>query len=562
MTQLMVYLSLQLLCAKNAQISRSIRFFAVHLPQRESAMALVNLISLVIRSAALLVVSGFTYILLRTLYRLSPIHPLSKLPGPYLPRISSLWLTYHAWIGDECSRVHKLHQKYGPIVRTGPYSVDVADGKALQNIYVQSGGFRKPAFYGNFDIDGHKSIFSEIAPERRAPRAKAVVSLFSTASLRAGSDVLDDVVGKFVSRLKAEKTRCSSSSSGSKCLDVLNLTRGLALDVVTGYLFGRSFGGLDPPSDHTHGKKSNVDEEIGMAANGMVDLFVGVGRFWYLPSWAFQWVDYFDAKFGKGSSKTVERSLGHVDGFVAEVVDEAVTVLENEKGTGRTAEDGVTSRSYPARLLAAGLSVSETRAQCKDLIFAGSDSTGMNVATIIFYLVRDQMVLANLEKELREHKDVSDIVEIQSLPYLRGVVREGLRLSMANPSRLPRVVPSSGWQFNGTDFPGGSEVSCTPFELHLNASVFPDPDEFRPERWAEDEPTLKEMERDAIPFGLGSRQCIARNLATVELFMAVKAIVESGVLIGARPAKGAHKIEILEWFNSHVIGGKIEIEWA
>jgi cytochrome P450 len=102
--------------------------------------------------------------------------------------------------------------------------------------------------------------------------------------------------------------------------------------------------------------------------------------------------------------------------------------------------------------------------------------------------------------------------DLQALPYLRGVVKEGLRLPMANPSRIPRVVPPPGWTFKETHFLAGTEVSCTPYSPHLNAEVFPDPDAFKPKRWAE---LSEEMMRDAIPFGLGSQQCIVRILATV-----------------------------------------------
>ena len=78
---------------------------------------------------------------------------------------------------------------------------------------------------------------------------------------------------------------------------------------------------------------------------------------------------------------------------------------------------------------------------------------------------------------------------------------------MANPSRLPRVVPESGWTFNDVKLPAGTEVSCTPFELHFNEEVFQNSRGFVPERWLE---ASEEMKRDSIPFGLGSRQCIAR----------------------------------------------------
>lgn len=68
-----------------------------------------------------------------------------------------------------------------------------------------------------------------------------------------------------------------------------------------------------------------------------------------------------------------------------------------------------------------------------------------------------------------------------------------------------------------------------------------------------------EMQRDFIPFGLGARQCIARNLAMAELTLAGRAMVEEGVLEGAKPV--GEEVEIVEWFNSHVIGEKIELVW-
>lgn len=67
------------------------------------------------------------------------------------------------------------------------------------------------------------------------------------------------------------------------------------------------------------------------------------------------------------------------------------------------------------------------------------------------------------------------------------------------------------------------------------------------------------MSRDWIPFGLGPRQCIARNLATRELVLATKALAVSGVLEGARVV--GEKVEVVEWFNARVKGGKVEVFW-
>ena len=57
-------------------------------------------------------------------------------------------------------------------------------------------------FYANFDIDGYKSIFSEVDPASRTQRAKAVLPLFSTGNLRSGSDAIYRCVDKMVVRVK------------------------------------------------------------------------------------------------------------------------------------------------------------------------------------------------------------------------------------------------------------------------------------------------------------------------------------------------------------------------
>ncbi len=100
-------------------------------------------------------------------------------------------------------------------------------------------------------------------------------------------------------------------------------------------------------------------------------------------------------------------------------------------------------------------------------------------------------------------------------------------------------------------------MSARIFTLHFNTKVFPDPHAFRPERWL-DNPT-PEMQRDWIPFGVGSRQCIARNLATVELFLGVRATARHNVLEGAEAV--GEKIEMMKWFNSKIKGEKVELFW-
>ncbi|KAL2349697.1 cytochrome P450 [Cryomyces antarcticus] len=458
-----------------------------------------------------------TLLLLTTYVYRAFFHPLSRIPGPLLPRVTSLWLYYHSYRGTECTAIHRLHQQYGSVVRVAPNEVDISDGAGLAPVYTGRGGFLKARCYENFDIDGHPSIFSALDPAHRASRAKPVVPMFATSAIRARSDILYGCVDRMVARMQAE-------SKSGKPVNILNLSRSLAVDVVSAYLFGKDYGGVS-------------EESKELSASQFVNAFVAVGRFFYLPNTVFVALELPSAKFWP--SREVDESMAAIEDFVGKLVDEACE------------EDG----TYQARMLKAGISKHETAAQCKDLVFAGTDSTGMNLSTICWHLAQQPERYTQLRQEILSNPSTDP----QTLPYLTAVIKEGLRVSMANPTRLPRVVPAAGgWSFADYWFPPGTVVGAQIYSLHHNPSVFSSPYAFRPERWL-GSGVDKAMLRDHMPFGLGHRQCIARNLATAELFVAVQRLIQADALRDARPV--AEKIEILQWFNSKVVDEKIELVW-
>ena len=495
--------------------------------------ALENLREIALSIAAALI----TFVL----YRLY-LHPLAKFPGPFPAKITSLWLYKQAYNGTEASAIEKLHEKYGQIVRVAPNELDIASGEALNPIYIKGGGFLKPPYYANFDIDGFPSIFSAIDLAHRSIRSKPVLPLFATAAIREEKDVILSCVEKWVDRL--QKDAAQSKETGSS-VNLLIGARSLALDVVTAYLFGKRYGALDEDWTKEGGR---------MSAAYFVDFFVAVGRFFYLPPVIYGWVsvilENFDLNFGPDRYLKWKSNVA-VDKYTANIVQDAVATRKTEHKP-QPDESSTPTGTYQARLLAAGLSIDETVAQCKDLMFAGTDSTAMNLSTICFYLVQNPKKLERLRREVQEQASA----DAQALPYLSAVVKEGLRLSMANPTRLPRVVPAGGLDVAGASIPAGTIVGVGAYSIHLNPEVFPNPRKFEPERWLDATP---EMARDSVAFGVGARQCIARNLATAELFWAVRAVAANEVLRGARTV--GKEIKIIEWFNSKVVGEKIELIW-
>lgn len=200
----------------------------------------------------------------------------------------------------------------------------------------------------SFDIDNHKTIFSTTDTAYRTPRAKAVVPMFSTASIRNSTTALYGCVDRMVSRLQSE-------AATGRPVNILNLTRSLAVDAVSTHLFQLNYNGTSENSSR-------------LSVSAFVDAFVAVGRFFYLPNVAFIWLEWAVEVFMP--DEHTKASMEVVDKFVNNLVD------QTEKG----------STNYPGRMMDLGLEKSEIKSQCKDLIFAGTDSTGMNLASICRFL--------------------------------------------------------------------------------------------------------------------------------------------------------------------------------
>ena len=118
--------------------------------------------------------------------------------------------------------------------------------------------------------------------------------------------------------------------------------------------------------------------------------------------------------------------------------------------------------------------------------------------------------IARLRAELAAHAG-APLSALLALPYLDAVVQEGLRVWSPIPMSFPRVVPRGGRTVDGVALPAGTVVSCQPYTLHrLDEAVFPDPHEFRPERWLE---PAGAVERNQLffAFAAGGRGCIGKQ---------------------------------------------------
>ena len=168
--------------------------------------------------------------------------------------------------------------------------------------------------------------------------------MFSTKNIRDNEIALYECVDRLVQRMNEE-------ASTGRPVNVLNLGRSLAVDAVSTHLFQQNYDGTSETGNR-------------LSVSAFVDAFVAVGRFFYLPGPVFVCLEWFIETFFP--DKNTNESMAIVHKFVENLVS------ATPKG----------AQNYPGRLMTLGLETAEVISQCKDLIFAGTDSTGMNFATI------------------------------------------------------------------------------------------------------------------------------------------------------------------------------------
>ncbi|KAI1159582.1 cytochrome P450 [Nemania serpens] len=479
--------------------------------------------------------------------------PLRHIPGPLWAKVSPLYLYAICYWGIEGRVLRYHHQRLNTgVLQIAPNTVSISDPDAIRDIYVKGGGFPKDTRYKNFNLGPVASIFSATDIEYRSLRAKAVAPLFAPSRLRAataGDGVVRVLVAKFVLQLGQYKAEVGR-------VDILDLCARLSIDVVTAYLLGESYGGLD---EHSH-LPWHDRRDAKLSANPFIFSIVALSRFSLLPHAVFRRIHAVSAWLSLNQDAAV--SFSRLNDFISRAMSNSKQVLrqKDEAGVGNgSTSPGEASRSstYQGRLLEAGLSEAEAAVQSTAVVFAGADSTAVMLTTIIFHLVQNTESYRRLKEEVLGAAGGSG-VDAQTLPYLRAVVKEGLRLGQANPTRLTRVVPESGLQVGTIYVPGGTVVGCAASTLHLNPDVFPEPFSFRPDRWIEAR-GVAEMEKSMMPYGAGVRACIGKNLAQRQLHEAVFAIAESCVLDGARTCQS--RIRTREWFNAEIEGHHLDIEW-
>jgi len=429
---------------------------------------------------------------------------LRKFPAPGYAGLSSLWRILHNLRCRHFLAIHEAHEKFGTHVRIAPNHVSVSDPRAMNDIYGHGANMLKDAWYDGGAGEHRNMADARMKAEHQAKR-KALAHIFAQKTIAGLEPVISEAVGSLVKEI--DRYAVTGENLNIRCY--LNY---FTIDVFSDLLYGEPLGCLERGDD-------------------IVTAETPSGRLYKVP-----FIKTLHDSTIAGTALGMEAPLLPVTKklFAWHPCKKAGSDYENiiYHNTKKRLQDPDAEDDIFAKLLKNGkgddtnLSAGEVLAECSVMMNAGTDTTTAALTNAIYLLCKHPNILAKLRVELDEAAsgyEVPSYDTVAQLPYLRACVEESLRVKPASSMGLPRVVPEGGRVVAGKFIQGGVTVSVPTYTLLRNAEAFESPSDYNPDRWLTGD--KEKMAKCHLPFSVGPRACIGRNIAYFEQLLVISTLV-------------------------------------
>ncbi|MCO5162294.1 MAG: cytochrome P450 [Mesorhizobium sp.] len=138
------------------------------------------------------------------------------------------------------------------------------------------------------------------------------------------------------------------------------------------------------------------------------------------------------------------------------------------------------------------------------MLGASYDTSTSILTWLLVFISTHPEVARKLHEEVRDYQRISpsDISTIMNLPYLDGVIKEALRL--VPPAPIQRRKTHADAELVGHPIPAGSQILISAWMTNRDEDLYPDPDQFVPERWS----GLSRSPYQWLTFSAGPRRCL------------------------------------------------------
>ncbi|KAJ5628765.1 cytochrome P450 [Penicillium lividum] len=419
------------------------------------------------------------------------MHPLSSFKGLPEACVSENWLYKVTKSGRAEETFEALHEKYNTkALRIGPNELHITDIELYKVIYNQAKPFLKHApFYNGFNTP--HTVFAELEPHLHKDRRRMLNPLFS----KVGVYKLEPLICEKIYLLSAKITRLCATQE----IDVYNAVRLLTTDIITEFAFAKSANLIEERRDE-------------------------------MDSW---FLDAFDV----GSQSIVDLQYNSVLRQIVKILPVGAVKLLNPKlrsildlqefaaSCMRYWQKSSDTSSYPV-IFDSLKSISDEAkvSEAMDILIAGADTTASTLTTGFLHILSNEKIKSRLVHAIDEvMPEAGSLISLQALEkveYLSACVKESIRVGMAVPGRLPRVVPTGDpFVIEGKVVPAGTIVGISTYTMHNSEDAWgPDAREFNPDRWIGTE--SKGLEQWMCTFSKGARMCLGQNVAPAEITLA------------------------------------------
>ncbi|CAG2115328.1 unnamed protein product, partial [Medioppia subpectinata] len=464
------------------------------------------------------------------------------LPSKNHPDVVGFFKNHHEWTLEQVNKYGRVYGTYTMI--TSP-AIIVSEPDLLRDITTKD--------FSNFPDRRHfhtgsspigQSLFLMPGNDDWKRQRSILSPAFTSGKLRAMMAQIDDISDKLVVNL-------NEFARKGETVDMRKYIGAFAMDVISACAYGinpESINNPDHPVVTNAMKILNIDVGVGFITSVM---FPKLAKLLGCEPFDIKAVKYFDELTNQILSERKTRnkytandkSKRRTD-FIQLMIDSEET--EDKDNGYNSISDGETEaadnhQTVPKKSVGT-LSADELTAQSIFFFIAGYDTTSAAITHAIYYLSEHKDCQQILYEELQTCNEFT-YENLSQLKYLNAVINETLRLA-PSLTRVQRECLSDYKLGNtGITIPKGASVEILPYALHRQADLWPNPNDFIPDRF------LNPVHHPYafMPFGGGPRLCIGQRFALNEMRMCLAKLVNS---MEFTPSQNKTK---LEYFNGSIL---------
>jgi len=438
---------------------------------------------------------------LPTVYFLRIFHwyftnPIARLPGPNSHLLWPMPMFTYIAKGQMHIHVKDLHNEYGKTIRMGRLGVATMDPAIARDVLITR-DLPKAAMYDSLVLDGQQNLFNTRNKDLHHRLRRFLSPAFSIKYLNGLEPLMLQCIQQQHAKLEKLIAASDDKSAIANIHDEAHYT---ALDIIGETAFGRSFGMLEEKQSPL---PTYIASQLRYVASTNLFSFI---RALPLPI-----------------NKAAKFRQTYIENFMKIVIGER---REQKEKIAQDQESSDKVRNDILQLLVTGRD-EESGVQMTDeeiishtilFLIAGTDTSSNTMTFTLIRLLQNPTTLARLQQELSTLPldPTTNLIPHSALKdcaYLDCCIRESMRLDPVAVN-LPRVATDDMVLGNKLFVKKGTVVFVTNGAMHADGDMWDDAEDFRPERW---EGKRGDLYDSFYPFSAGTRNCIGKNFAWMEL---------------------------------------------